>query len=165
MSVRRSIAATVFVFALTVSPVAHADTTPSRNDPFTDAIQFWSTIVTSIDSLAHELATAFIPHQSQLTDRGNANGSNNLNPPAVAEQTDRATYDLCTRARPPHRHQLVRHQMRVVQRARILRVLSPRASVPQQRRAPHRLTATGHEQARPAMLGRGRAVTMRFNCT
>jgi hypothetical protein len=84
MNFPRSIAAAVLVGLLALSqPVLAATPTP-LGDPFAGALQFWSTIVASIESAAHELATAFIPHQSQLTDRSNTNGSNNLDPPPIA---------------------------------------------------------------------------------
>jgi hypothetical protein len=93
MSFRRSILAAVLVFVLTVSPVAHADTIPSLNDPFTEAIQFWSGIIASIEAMEHQLATALIPHQSQLTDSSNPNVSNNLNPPPAANPFTAAVAD------------------------------------------------------------------------
>jgi hypothetical protein len=80
----RRVAAAVFVFVLSISPVANADTAQYPTNPFTDALQFWSAIVASIDSLAHELATAFIPHQSHLTDSSNPHAPNNVNAPPVA---------------------------------------------------------------------------------
>jgi hypothetical protein len=83
MSFRRSTVAALFVLALTVSPVVHAATAPTFNGPFAGTLQFWSTIVASIESVAHELATTFIPHPSQLTDSSNPQASNNLNPPPV----------------------------------------------------------------------------------
>jgi hypothetical protein len=53
-------------------------------NPFTDAVQFCTAIVASIESLSHELATAFIPNQSQLTDSNSPHVSKNLNSPPVA---------------------------------------------------------------------------------
>ncbi len=86
-SYRRSVAAAVFAFVLTLAPYAHAETTGAFgiNDPITDTIQLWSSIINSIESVAHEFATALIPHQSQLTDNANPDVStNNLNQPPVA---------------------------------------------------------------------------------
>jgi hypothetical protein len=54
----RAIAVAFFVLALTFSPYAHAAETaaPTINDPFTDVIQLWTTVLTSIESLAQQLA-------------------------------------------------------------------------------------------------------------
>jgi hypothetical protein len=53
-------AVAVFVFVLTISPYAHAADASAFgiNDPFTDAIQLWSAALSSIESLAHQLASA-----------------------------------------------------------------------------------------------------------
>jgi hypothetical protein len=61
----RYIAVAVFVLVLTFSPYAHAAETSAFgiSDPFVDAIQLWTTVLTSIDSLAHQLASALhLPH-------------------------------------------------------------------------------------------------------
>ena len=56
----RTIAIAVFVFALTISPYAHADTSASgHNDPFTEVVQICSAVIASIESLAHQFAAAF----------------------------------------------------------------------------------------------------------
>jgi hypothetical protein len=62
----RYIAVAVFVFVLTISSYAHAAETSARtiNDPFTDAIRLWSAVIASIESLAHELASALQLHQA-----------------------------------------------------------------------------------------------------
>jgi hypothetical protein len=62
----RYLAVAVFVFVLTFSPYAHAADTSAFgiNDPFTDAIQLWSAVFSSIDSLAHQLASALQLHQT-----------------------------------------------------------------------------------------------------
>jgi hypothetical protein len=56
----------VAVLVLTVSPYAHAADTSAfgRNDPFVDALQLWTTVFTSIDSLAHQLSSALQLHQA-----------------------------------------------------------------------------------------------------
>src|ERR1700674_5905129 len=90
----RAIAVAFFVFALTFSPYAHAAETAALtiNDPFTDAIQLWSAVLTSIESLANQLAAAFQP-QPPLT----ANNSpkphipKNLTPPSLAAAAALAT--------------------------------------------------------------------------
>jgi len=55
------------VFVLTFSPYAHAAETSAFgiNDPFTDAIQLWSAVVSSIDALAHQFASAFESQQTR----------------------------------------------------------------------------------------------------
>ena len=65
----RAIAVAFFVFALTFSPYAHAAETAALtiNDPFTDVIQLWSAVLTSIDSLAHDLVAALHPQSSLFT--------------------------------------------------------------------------------------------------
>jgi Right handed beta helix region len=62
----RYIAVAVFVLALTFSPYAHAAETSAVgiNDPFTDAIQLWSAALSSLDSLAHQIASAVQLHQT-----------------------------------------------------------------------------------------------------
>jgi len=59
----RAIAVAFFVFALTFSPYAQAAETAALtiNDPFTDAIQLWSAVLTSIESLAQQLAAVLQP--------------------------------------------------------------------------------------------------------
>jgi hypothetical protein len=60
-----SVAAVVFVFVLTFSPYAHAETTGAGlNDPFTDAVQLWSAALSSFDSLVHQIASALELHQT-----------------------------------------------------------------------------------------------------
>ena len=60
----RVLTALVVVGILAVSPVAHAAEagTTQINDPFTDTIQLWSSVINSIEFAAHELATALIPN-------------------------------------------------------------------------------------------------------
>jgi hypothetical protein len=62
----RYIAVAVFILVLTFSPYAHAAETSAVgiNDPFTDAIQLWSAALSSIESLAHQLASALQLHQT-----------------------------------------------------------------------------------------------------
>jgi hypothetical protein len=62
----RSVAVVVFVFVLTYSTYAHAAETSafSINDPFTDAIQLWSAVFSSIDSFARQFAAALQLHQT-----------------------------------------------------------------------------------------------------
>src|ERR1700730_16623528 len=59
----RALAVAFFVFALTFSPYAQAAETAALtiNDPFTDAIQLWSAVLTSIESLAQQLAAVLQP--------------------------------------------------------------------------------------------------------
>jgi hypothetical protein len=62
----RAVAAAFFVFALAVSPYAHADTSVVPiGDPYTDTLQLWSNIITTVEALAHDLATSLISNQSQ----------------------------------------------------------------------------------------------------
>jgi hypothetical protein len=65
-SYRRGVAIAVFVFVLTVSPYAHAAETTALgiNDPFADALQLWSAVLSSIDSLANQIASALQLHQA-----------------------------------------------------------------------------------------------------
>ena len=68
----RAVAAAVFVFALTVSPYAHADTSVTPiGDPYTDTLQLWSNIISTVEALAHDLATSLISIQSHTA---NSNG-------------------------------------------------------------------------------------------
>jgi hypothetical protein len=53
-------------------------------NPFTDAVQFWSTIAASIEFIAHELATAFIPTTAQPTATNKPNIQRTLHAPTVA---------------------------------------------------------------------------------
>jgi hypothetical protein len=80
----RIIGRAVFIFVLAFAPYAHAETTAfGINDPITDTIQFWNTIVASINTLAHELATALIP-QVQHPTTTTPHAPKNLNAPPVA---------------------------------------------------------------------------------
>jgi hypothetical protein len=65
----RSIAIAAFVFVLTLSPYAHAADTSAFgiNDPFTDAVQLWSAVLASLDSLPHLLASALASHHPLAT--------------------------------------------------------------------------------------------------
>jgi len=62
----RSIAVAVFVFALTVSPYAHAAETSTSgiNDPVADVVQLWTTVLSSIESLSQHLASVLQPPSS-----------------------------------------------------------------------------------------------------
>ena len=66
----RTFAIAVFVFVLTLSPYAHAAETAALtvNDPFTDAIQFWSAVLNSADSFAHQIATGLASPQTFTTE-------------------------------------------------------------------------------------------------
>ena len=59
----RSVVAVVFLFALTVSPYAHAaETSPvAINNPFTDALELWSAVFQSIESMAQQVASVLQP--------------------------------------------------------------------------------------------------------
>ena len=69
----RAIATVVFAFALTLSPYAHADTSVVPiGDPYTDTLQLWSNIISTVESLAHDLATSLIaiqPHAANSNDQ------------------------------------------------------------------------------------------------
>jgi hypothetical protein len=80
----RYIAAAVFVLVLTFAPYAHAADTSTYgiNDPFADAIQLWSAVLTSVDSLAHELASALQLHQT-LTFTAKPHAPKTLQQPAA----------------------------------------------------------------------------------
>jgi IPT/TIG domain len=67
----RSIATAVFVLVLTISPYAHAANTTAFgiNDPFTDAIQLWSAVLSSFDSLAHQFAAVPQLHQTRTVEQ------------------------------------------------------------------------------------------------
>jgi hypothetical protein len=62
----RAVAAGFVIFVLTFSPYAHAAeaTALTINDPFVDAFQLWSTVLTAIDSFAIQIAAALAPHQT-----------------------------------------------------------------------------------------------------
>jgi hypothetical protein len=80
----RSVAIAVFVFALTFSPYAHAADTSAFgiNDPFADAIQLWSAVLSSIDSLANQIASALQLHQT-LTFTAKPHAAKNLQQPVA----------------------------------------------------------------------------------
>jgi hypothetical protein len=61
----RGIATVLFLVALAVAPYAHAAETTAFGitNPLTGTLEFWSAILTSIESIAHELATTLIPNQ------------------------------------------------------------------------------------------------------
>jgi hypothetical protein len=78
----RYIAVAVFVLVLTFSPYAHAAgiSASGINDPFTDAIQLWSAVFSSLDSFAHQIASAVqLPQALTAT----PNAPNNLQQPAA----------------------------------------------------------------------------------
>ena len=82
----RSAAVAVFVFVLTFSPYAHAADTSAFgiNDPFADAIQLWSALFSSIDSLAHQIASALQLHQTLTFSRtANPHAPKNLQQPVA----------------------------------------------------------------------------------
>ena len=62
----RRIAAAVFVLVLTFAPYAYAADAviPAIHDPFTDAIQLWTGVLSSINSFALQIATALQSHQT-----------------------------------------------------------------------------------------------------
>jgi hypothetical protein len=77
MNTRRAIAAAVFVFALTVSPYAHAQTSVVPiGDPYTDTLQLWSSIAWSIEYVVQEAAAA--THGFALSLRSLATSVSNL---------------------------------------------------------------------------------------
>jgi hypothetical protein len=80
----RYIAVGLFVFVLTFSPYAHAaDTTAfGINDPFADAIQLWSAVFSSLDTFAHQIASALQLHQT-LTFTAKPHAPKNLQQPAT----------------------------------------------------------------------------------
>jgi hypothetical protein len=80
----RYFAVAVFVFALTLSPHAHAADASAFgiNDPFTDAIHLWSAALSSLDSLAHQLASALQLHRTP-TFTAKPHASKNLQQPAA----------------------------------------------------------------------------------
>jgi len=65
----RALAAAVFLFALACSPYAHAAQTAAVpiNDPFTDTLELWSDIATTLSSLAHDFASLFDGQQFVAT--------------------------------------------------------------------------------------------------
>jgi hypothetical protein len=80
----RYFAVVVFVFVLTVSPYAYAADASAFgiNDPFTDAIQLWSAALSSIESLAHQVASALQVHQA-LTFTARPHAPETPQPPAA----------------------------------------------------------------------------------
>jgi hypothetical protein len=84
----RYVAVAVFVFVLTFSPYAHAADTSAFgiNDPFADAIQLWSEVFSSIDSLANQIASALQLHQT-LTFTAKPYPPKNLQQPAALAAT------------------------------------------------------------------------------
>jgi hypothetical protein len=62
----RTFIVAVFVFVLAFSPYAHAaETSPfGINDPFVDAVQLWSTVFSSLDSLGNQLVSLLQLHQT-----------------------------------------------------------------------------------------------------
>jgi hypothetical protein len=86
----RSVVASVFVFVLTFSPYAHAAETAALavNDPFTDTIQLWSTILNSIDAFAHQVATGFASPQTFSTkSAARSQVPKTVTPPSLAAAT------------------------------------------------------------------------------
>jgi len=92
-----AIAVAVFLFVLTLSPVAHAAETNALtitiNDPITDVIQLWSTVLTSIESLAQQLAAVVQPSLTASTSP-KPHIPKNLTPPALAASAALATQSL-----------------------------------------------------------------------
>ena len=88
----QSIAAVVFVVALTVSPYVHAaDTSAGINDPVTDTIQLWSAVLNVIDSVAHQLAAGLQPQSSWTFDRSPQQQTPKAVGPSVAASVALAT--------------------------------------------------------------------------
>jgi hypothetical protein len=75
----------------------------------------------------HHRAPRLSPSQKRC------NSYSGLQARCADEQTNRAAHHLCPGARPSDRTQIVRHQMCLVQRARILRILSTFAPIPSAR--------------------------------
>jgi hypothetical protein len=90
----RAVAVAVFLFVLTLSPYAHAAETNALtiNDPFTDVIQLWSAVLTSIESVANQLVAALQPQPSLTANNPpGPYGPKNLTPPALAASAVLAT--------------------------------------------------------------------------
>jgi hypothetical protein len=93
----RALAVVFFVFVLTFSPYAHAAETNALtiNDPFTDAIQLWSAVLTSIESVANQLVAALQPQPPlTATNSPNPHIPKNLAPPSLAAAAALATQPL-----------------------------------------------------------------------
>jgi len=85
----RAIAAAVFLFALTVSPYAHADTNVTPiGDPYTDTLQLWSNIIATVEALANDLAISLTSNQSQTA---STNGQHLPSPTAQSAAAALAT--------------------------------------------------------------------------
>jgi hypothetical protein len=83
---RRGVAIAVFVFALTFSPYAHAADASAFgiNGPFADEIQLLSTMLTSLDSFSHRIASALQLHDALKFNRtAPSRASKNLQQPAA----------------------------------------------------------------------------------
>ena len=101
-----TVAAAVFIFALTFSTSAHAAETAATtiHDPVTDTIQLWSGVLTSIESLADQLAAGFAtPHKVLSTvSPNNQPASNTLTPTAFPAAAAVAASNLNTAPQPIH---------------------------------------------------------------
>lgn len=99
----RSVAIAAFVFVFIFSPYAHATNTTAFgiNDPFADAIQLWSAVLSSIESIAYQLASALKPHQTLMVEQNPERAASRVNL-SMATSTG-TTYDATasSRARPP----------------------------------------------------------------
>jgi hypothetical protein len=93
----RSVAVATFVFVLTFSPYAHAaeNGAVTFDDPFTDAIQLWSAVLSSIETLSHQFASV-LQTQSSVTASNSPKPHvpKNLTPPALTASAVLATEPL-----------------------------------------------------------------------
>ena len=82
----RSIAIAVFACVLTFSPYAHAadSVTVPIGDPFSDAIQLWSGVLSSIESLEDDLTAALPSGHVATTQRPSKHTPKQLPSAAVA---------------------------------------------------------------------------------
>ena len=90
----RAIAIAVFLFVLTLSPYALAAETNALtiNDPLTDVVQLWSTVLTSIESFADQLAAVLQPQLSWTANNPpNPHIPKNVTPLSLAASTALAT--------------------------------------------------------------------------
>jgi hypothetical protein len=87
-----AIAVAVFLFVLTLFPVAHAAemTGVAINDPITDVVQLWSTVLTSIESLAQQLAAVLQPPLT-VNNSSKPDIPKNVTPPSLAAAAALAT--------------------------------------------------------------------------
>src|ERR1700719_3869017 len=93
----RGVAVAVFLFVLTLSPYAHAAETAALtiNDPFTDVVQLWSTVLTSIEAVANQLVAVLQPQLSWTANNSpKPHAPNKLTPPALAASAALATQSL-----------------------------------------------------------------------